>query len=69
MTSYCDIAPTQKTFRFTGGEIVGEFLMRIGYLAGAHVESCPVYRSILKQRPHGRASMSTLVHRGLSSGQ
>jgi DNA-3-methyladenine glycosylase I len=39
------------TFRFTGGEIVGEFLMSIGYLPGAHVERCPVYRSILKQRP------------------
>jgi DNA-3-methyladenine glycosylase I len=41
----------KETFRFTGGEIVGEFLMSIGYLPGAHVESCPVYRSILKQRP------------------
>jgi len=41
----------KKTFRFTGGEIVGEFLMSIGYLPGAHVERCPVYRSILKQRP------------------
>jgi DNA-3-methyladenine glycosylase I len=41
----------KQTFRFTGGEIVGEFLMSIGYLPGAHVESCPVYRSILKQRP------------------
>jgi DNA-3-methyladenine glycosylase I len=40
----------KQTFRFTGGEIVGEFLMSIGYLPGAHVESCPVYRSILKQR-------------------
>jgi DNA-3-methyladenine glycosylase I len=25
--------------------------MSIGYLPGAHVERCPVYRSILKQRP------------------
>jgi len=41
----------KKTFRFTGGEIVGEFLMSIGYLPGAHVGSCPVYRSILKRRP------------------
>lgn len=31
--------------------IVNEFLMSIGYLPGAHVESCPVYRSILKRRP------------------
>ena len=41
----------RKTFRFTGGEIVNEFLMSIGYLPGAHVESCPVYRSILERRP------------------
>jgi DNA-3-methyladenine glycosylase I len=30
-----------KTFRFTGGEIVGEFLMSLGYLPGAHHETCP----------------------------
>ena len=41
----------KQTFRFTGGEIVGEFLMSIGYLPGAHVESCPVHRRILKLRP------------------
>jgi DNA-3-methyladenine glycosylase I len=41
----------KKTFRFTGGEIVGEFLMSIGYLPGAHAENCPVYRTILKRRP------------------
>jgi DNA-3-methyladenine glycosylase I len=41
----------RKTFRFTGGEIVGEFLMSIGYLPGAHAESCPVHRRIAKLRP------------------
>jgi DNA-3-methyladenine glycosylase I len=41
----------KQTFRFTGGEIVGEFLMSIGYLPGAHSERCPVHRRILKQRP------------------
>ena len=41
----------KQTFRFTGGEIVGEFLMSIGYLRGAHVESCPVYRRVLARRP------------------
>ena len=41
----------KRTFRFTGGEIVGEFLMSIGYLPGAHVESCPVHRRIVKLRP------------------
>ena len=41
----------KKTFRFTGGEIVGEFLMSIGVLPGAHVASCPVQARILKRRP------------------
>ena len=33
----------KQTFRFTGGEIVNEFLMSLGYLAGAHEPSCPIY--------------------------
>ncbi len=41
----------KKTFRFTGGEIVNEFLMSTGYLPGAHVEDCPVYKKVLKQKP------------------
>ena len=41
----------KRTFRFTGGEIVNEFLMSIGYLPGAHVPSCPVYRLIAERRP------------------
>ncbi len=41
----------RKTFRFTGGEIVNEFLMSIGYLPGAHDENCPVHKQILKQKP------------------
>jgi DNA-3-methyladenine glycosylase I len=41
----------RRTFQFTGGEIVGEFLMSIGYLPGAHVESCPVHRQIMRRRP------------------
>jgi DNA-3-methyladenine glycosylase I len=32
----------KKTFRFTGGEIVNEFLMSTGYLPGAHAEGCTV---------------------------
>jgi DNA-3-methyladenine glycosylase I len=39
------------TFRFTGGEIVNEFLMSTGYLLGAHVESCPVFKKVAKQKP------------------
>lgn len=41
----------KKTFRFTGGEIVGEFLMSIGYLPGAHAETCPVQQHILAKKP------------------
>lgn len=41
----------KKTFRFTGGEIVNEFLMSIGYLRGAHSENCPVHEQILAQSP------------------
>jgi DNA-3-methyladenine glycosylase I len=41
----------RRTFRFTGGEIVGEFLMSLGYLPGAHVPHCPVYAEILRRAP------------------
>jgi len=36
----------KKTFKFTGGEIVNEFLMSTGYLPGAHSQQCPVYERI-----------------------
>ena len=41
----------KETFRFTGGEIVGEFLKSTGYLPGAHAESCPVYTRVAARRP------------------
>jgi len=41
----------KQTFRFTGGEIVNEFLLSTGYLPGAHDESCPVYKKVLKAKP------------------
>lgn len=41
----------KKNFKFTGGEIVNEFLMSIGVLANAHEESCPVYAKALKAKP------------------
>jgi DNA-3-methyladenine glycosylase I len=40
----------KKTFRFTGGEIVNEFLMSTGYLPGAHSPDCPVYEKIQRIR-------------------
>jgi DNA-3-methyladenine glycosylase I len=41
----------RQTFLFTGGEIVGEFLMSLGYLPGAHAEDCPVLRRVRAARP------------------
>ena len=41
----------KQTFRFTGGEIVNEFLVSAGYLPGAHDEDCPIYKKVLKQKP------------------
>ena len=36
----------KKQFKFTGGEIVNEFLMSCGYLAGAHDADCPVFLAL-----------------------
>ncbi len=41
----------KTTFRFTGGEIVNEFLLSSGYLPGAHRETCPVFATIRRLRP------------------
>ena len=41
----------KQTFRFTGGEIVNEFLMSTGYLPNAHEKGCPVYKKVIKAGP------------------
>lgn len=41
----------RKTFAFTGGEIVREFLLSAGYLPGAHDEDCPVGQRIAALGP------------------
>ena len=41
----------KNTFRFTGGEIVNEFLTSTGYLPGAHTADCAVYKRALKADP------------------
>jgi DNA-3-methyladenine glycosylase I len=41
----------KKTFVFTGGEIVREFLVSTGYLDGAHDQECPRFQKIAKKRP------------------
>ena len=38
-------------FKFVGGEIINEFLMSTGYLAGAHDEDCPIFKAIAKTKP------------------
>lgn len=41
----------KKNFKFTGKEIVNEFLMSTGYLPGAHHPDCPVYKTVRAQQP------------------
>ncbi len=41
----------KATFLFTGGEIVGEFLLSTGYLPGAHETTCPVFQEIARLNP------------------
>ena len=41
----------RQAFRFTGGQIVNEFLMSVGYLPGAHEPDCPIFTQILKHSP------------------
>lgn len=41
----------KHTFKFTGGEIVNEFLMSTSYLPGAHHSKCPIHSHILTLSP------------------
>ena len=41
----------RETFRFTGGEIVREFLVSTGYLPGAHHRRCPVFARAARRNP------------------
>lgn len=41
----------KQTFRFTGGEITGEFLISTGYLPGAHRQDCPIFQLVAQQAP------------------
>jgi DNA-3-methyladenine glycosylase I len=57
----------RSTFRFTGGQIVGEFLISLGCLPGAHEPDCPVYDRIATLAPpwaappHGQETL-TVAH-------
>lgn len=41
----------KRTFIFTGGEIVNEFLMSTGYLPGAHQKDCPIFKKVAAKKP------------------
>lgn len=41
----------KQTFKFTGGEITKEFLVSTGYLKGAHVEGCQMYKKLVSTKP------------------
>jgi DNA-3-methyladenine glycosylase I len=53
----------KQTFRFTGGEIVGEFLMSLGYLPGAHQSWCPAYQKIVALAPPWQQRTPTATRR------
>ena len=54
----------KQTFRFTGGEITGEFLLSTGYLPGAHERTCPAFARIARLKPPWlRAQKRTRVTR------
>jgi DNA-3-methyladenine glycosylase I len=55
----------KKTFVFTGGEIVNEFLVSTGYLPGAHDPDCPVYGQIAKLNPAWMRPLRNLAVNGL----
>jgi DNA-3-methyladenine glycosylase I len=52
----------KKTFKFTGGEITGEFLMSIGYLPGPHRKDCPVFTQIVQLNPPWMDPHGGLTH-------
>jgi DNA-3-methyladenine glycosylase I len=58
----------KETFRFTGGEITGEFLISLGYLPGAHDASCPVGRA-LRTMAAGGSSMPNKAKPAKAAGK
>jgi DNA-3-methyladenine glycosylase I len=51
----------KKTFLFTGGEIVREFLVSSGYLPNAHDPDCPVYWQIARLQPAWTSGMKNVT--------
>jgi DNA-3-methyladenine glycosylase I len=50
----------KETFRFTSGEIVGEFLISTGYLPGAHRPGCPVFKRVERRNPPWRRALGAI---------
>ena len=59
----------KKTFVFTGGEIVKEFLVSSGYLPGAHDHDCPVYWQIARLQPAWTSGMRNVELGGEHEGE
>jgi len=51
----------KRTFVFTGGEIVNEFLMSTGYLPGAHTPDCPIYETVLVMQPAWNSKRNSIL--------
>jgi len=49
----------KKTFKFTGGEIVNEFLTSIGFFPVTHDKSCKAYDRIVKLNPMWMRKLGT----------
>ncbi len=56
------LALFRARFTFMGGEVVGEFLMSIGYLPGAHQSGCPVFARLEALRPPWLAAVHAGFH-------
>lgn len=53
----------RKAFKFQGGEVVGEFLMSIGYLPDSHGPACPVgHRLAALDLPYRQAQAAGFVY-------
>jgi len=46
----------KQNFKYTGGEITKEFLFSTGYLKGAHIEICPIYKKLNNLNPKWKSN-------------
>jgi DNA-3-methyladenine glycosylase I len=62
------LAACRTAFRFMGPEVVREFLISTGYLAGAHREDCPVYAAVVAAGPPWAMAAGGCTGAGAGSG-